>query len=93
MVGMGETGEEVLRTLDDLREAGCDRGDHRTVPAPYSKHWAVAEYVSHGIFAKYKEEALAEGFFLLLRAHPWVRSSYLAEEALGSCRSKPAEVQ
>ncbi len=52
MVGMGETGEEVLRTLDDLREAGCDVVTIGQYPCPYSKHWAVAEYVSTGHFCK-----------------------------------------
>lgn len=84
MVGMGETEEEVLQTLDDLREAGCRIVTLGQYLRPTMKHWPVAEYVTPGEFDRYKEEALARGFSYVASA-PLVRSSYMAEQALGHC--------
>lgn len=92
MVGMGETGSEVLRTLDDLREAGCEVVTIGQYLRPTVRHWPVAEYVAPEIFAYYKREAYARGFSYVASA-PLVRSSYLAEEALVSCRDRSKGVQ
>lgn len=81
MVGMGETEEEVLQTLDDLRGAGCRIVTLGQYLRPTLKHWPVAEYVTPEKFEKYKREALARGFSYVASA-PLVRSSYMAEQAL-----------
>ncbi len=81
MVGMGETEEEVLQTLDDLRGAGCRIVTLGQYLRPTLRHWPVAEYVAPEKFEKYKQEALARGFGYVASA-PLVRSSYMAEQAL-----------
>ncbi len=81
MVGMGETEEEVLQTLDDLRGAGCRIVTLGQYLRPTLRHWPVAEYVAPEKFEKYKQEALARGFGYVASA-PLVRSSYMAEHAL-----------
>lgn len=84
MVGMGETEREVLQTLDDLRQAGCQIVTLGQYLRPTMEHWPVAEYVTPEKFERYKEEALARGFSYVASA-PLVRSSYMAEQALGHC--------
>lgn len=85
MVGLGETEEEVLRTLDDLAEVGCKIVTIGQYLRPTQQHWPVAEYVTPGKFNWYKERALERGFAYVASA-PLVRSSYLAEQALEYCR-------
>ncbi|MDL2320304.1 lipoyl synthase [Alistipes sp. OttesenSCG-928-B03] len=82
MLGMGETDGEVMQTLDDLRAAGCEIVTLGQYLRPTMKHWPVAEYVKPEKFEHFKEEALARGFGYVASG-PLVRSSYLAEQALG----------
>ena len=82
MVGLGETDEEVLETLDDLAAAGCRLVTVGQYLQPTSAHWPVARYVHPDTFAFYREEALKRGFDHVESA-PLVRSSYMAEQALG----------
>lgn len=83
MVGLGETDDEVLRTLCDLRTAGVRIVTVGQYLQPTAAHWPVAEYVEPERFGRYRREALAMGFDYCAAA-PLVRSSYLAEEALQS---------
>jgi lipoic acid synthetase len=85
MVGMGESREEVLQAMDDLRENGCAIITLGQYLRPTMNHWPVAEYVTPQQFDEYKEEALARGFDYVASG-PLVRSSYMAEEALGFCK-------
>ena len=87
MVGMGETEDEVLQTLGDLREAGCNIVTLGQYLRPTMQHWPVAEYVTPEQFEKYKQEALARGFSYVASA-PLVRSSYMAEQAIEHCRKE-----
>lgn len=82
MVGLGESDDEVLGTLDDLRETGCEIVTIGQYLRPTLKHWPVAEYVTPAKFEWYKERALQRGFSFVASA-PLVRSSYMAEQALG----------
>ncbi len=82
MVGLGETHEEVLGALSDLRENGCDILTLGQYLAPSKKHHPVAAYVTPEEFARYKREAEEMGF-LLVASGPLVRSSYMAEESFG----------
>lgn len=78
MVGLGETQEEVLETLDDMVQSGasiCTIGQYLQ---PSHKHLAVKEYITPAQFARYKEAALQKGFKHVESA-PLVRSSYHAE--------------
>lgn len=78
MVGLGETEEEVIETLDDMENAGvtiCTIGQYLQ---PSVKHLPVAEYVTPAQFARYREAAEARGF-RHVESGPLVRSSYHAE--------------
>ncbi|MCL2561820.1 MAG: lipoyl synthase [Rikenellaceae bacterium] len=83
MVGMGETEDEVLQTLDDLCEAGCRIVTLGQYLRPTLKHLPVAEYVTPEKFETYREAALARGFDYVASA-PLVRSSYMAERAVAA---------
>ncbi|MEI7830196.1 MAG: lipoyl synthase [Prolixibacteraceae bacterium] len=81
MVGIGETREEVLRCMDDLRLAGCEILTIGQYLQPTKKHLEVAEYLHPDEFAFFKSEALVRGFSVVESA-PLVRSSYHAEKHL-----------
>jgi lipoic acid synthetase len=80
MVGLGETQEEVLHLMKDLREFGCDIVTIGQYLAPSKKHHQVIEYVTPEIFAMYKMKAEEMGF-TYVASSPLVRSSYNAGEA------------
>jgi lipoic acid synthetase len=81
MVGLGETPDEVLGALDDLREAGVSVVTLGQYLRPTMAHAPVVEYVTPAMFEFYKQEALARGFSHVASG-PLVRSSYMAEAAL-----------
>ncbi len=78
MAGLGETREEVLTTMDDLRSVGCEILTIGQYLQPTSKHLPVEEYVHPKEFAFYKEQGLKKGF-RVVESNPLVRSSYHAE--------------
>ncbi|MCM1151189.1 MAG: lipoyl synthase [Alistipes sp.] len=86
MVGLGETDEEVLRTLTDLREAGVGIVTLGQYLRPTLEHYPVAAYIPPEKFEWYKSRALEMGFAYCASA-PLVRSSYKAEEALRSVKN------
>jgi lipoic acid synthetase len=79
MLGLGETHEEILQTMDDLLEAGCKVMTIGQYLAPTQKHMPVVEYISPERFAAYKKIGLQKGF-KFVESSPLVRSSYRAEE-------------
>ena len=81
MVGLGETGEQVFKTMDDLAAHGCDVLTIGQYLQPTRMHLAVAEYVHPDKFAEYKEVGLSKGFDFV-ESGPLVRSSYHAERHL-----------
>lgn len=78
MVGLGETEEEVLQTMDDLLAHGCDVLTIGQYLQPTKMHLAIAEYVHPETFAFYKAAGLEKGFDYV-ESGPLVRSSYHAE--------------
>ena len=84
MVGLGESHEEVLEALGDLREAGVEIVTLGQYLRPTAKHLAVEKYVTPEEFDQWKQEALAMGFKYVASA-PLVRSSYLADQAVEAC--------
>ena len=84
MVGLGESHEEVLEALGDLREAGVEIVTLGQYLRPTAKHLAVEKYVTPEEFEQWKMEALAMGFKYVASA-PLVRSSYLADQAVEAC--------
>ena len=79
MLGLGETEEEVLETLRELREAGVDIVTLGQYLRPSSWHLAVESYVPPETFDAYRRQAEDMGF-LYAAAGPLVRSSYRAGE-------------
>ena len=79
MLGLGETKEEVLSALKDLRGAGCDVVTFGQYLRPARRHLPVQEYIPPAEFENWKNRALAMGF-LYCASGPLVRSSYRAGE-------------
>lgn len=78
MAGLGETREEVLQTMDDLRAQNVDILTIGQYLQPSKKHLPVAEFVHPDTFAFYKQEGEKRGFYHV-ESGPLVRSSYHAE--------------
>jgi len=79
MVGLGETGEEVLRLLSDLHESGCDAVTIGQYLRPGKDNVPVAAYITPQVFERYEREAKRIGF-RYVASGPYVRSSYMAHE-------------
>lgn len=77
IVGMGETEEELLQTMADLRAHGCDVLTIGQYLRPSPKHLPVARYYHPEEFVALAEKGRAMGF-LHVEAGPLVRSSYMA---------------
>tara|TARA_B110000483_G_scaffold105296_1_gene128499 strand:+ start:524 stop:1384 length:861 start_codon:yes stop_codon:yes gene_type:complete len=81
MLGLGETQEEVLETLEDLRSVKVDIVTLGQYLQPTAKHAPVKEFINPDQFEKYKEFGLKLGF-RFVESGPLVRSSYHAEKHL-----------
>ncbi|MDA0824449.1 MAG: lipoyl synthase [Proteobacteria bacterium] len=81
MVGLGETDDEILATMDDLRRVDVDILTLGQYLRPTVNHLPVERYVSPRQFDDYRRQALERGFRECV-AGPLVRSSYRAEQAL-----------
>lgn len=80
MLGLGETDDQILQTLKDLRAINCDVVTFGQYMRPTKRHMKVVEYVTPEKFDYWKEKALEMGF-LYVASGPLVRSSYKAGEA------------
>jgi lipoyl synthase len=78
MLGLGESEQEVLAVLNDLRAVGCRYLSMGQYLAPSRQHQPVVEFIPPEQFDRLKEQALAAGFDHV-ESGPYVRSSYLAE--------------
>ncbi len=100
MLGLGETKEEVVQAMKDLRAVGCDIFTIGQYLRPKSKHLAVKEYVSPEVFRELKRIGEELGF-IYVASGPFVRSSYRAgelfmkallekdhEKEVGACQGK-----
>lgn len=81
MVGLGETRDEVLQTMDDLIAHDCDVLTIGQYLRPTQMHMKVAEYIHPDVFKFYEEEGYKRGFDFV-ESGPLVRSSYHAERHL-----------
>lgn len=79
MVGLGETDEEVLQTMDDLRNIDCRILTIGQYLRPSYQNMEVHTYVTPEKFEWYRHEGLKRGFRYVESA-PMVRSSYYAEK-------------
>lgn len=79
MLGLGETDEEIIESMNDLKNAKVDVLTLGQYLQPTKQHLPVAEFVHPDRFAKYKKLGLEMGF-LFVESGPLVRSSYHAEK-------------
>ena len=81
MLGLGETKEEVIDAMKDLREADVDILTLGQYLQPTPKHLPVVEFITPEVFEELKEIGLDMGF-RYVESGPLVRSSYHAEKHL-----------
>ena len=79
MVGLGETEEEIIKAMEDLRGSNCDILTLGQYLAPSKEHYPVKEFVSIGRFEKYRNLGMGLGFKSVL-SMPLARSSYKAKK-------------
>ena len=81
MLGLGERDNEIMHTMDDLRDANVDILTLGQYLRPTPNHLPVERYVPPDEFEAYRLEGLDKGFIEVV-AGPMVRSSYRAEQVL-----------
>lgn len=81
MLGLGESHEEILKTMDDLLAAGCSIITLGQYLRPSANNIPVAAYIPPEKFTEYRNTALEKGFAIAESA-PLVRSSYHSHEQL-----------
>jgi lipoic acid synthetase len=79
MLGLGETEDELLQAMEDLRRARCDILTLGQYLQPTLRHLPVVEFISPEVFARHQQTAQAMGF-IHVASGPMVRSSYHADE-------------
>jgi lipoic acid synthetase len=79
MLGLGETHDEILRSLLDLRSVGCDYLTIGQYLQPSTRHLTIQSFIPIEEFCFWKDEALRLGF-KRVASGPLVRSSYFADE-------------
>ena len=79
MLGLGETKEELLEAMTDLRSVGCDLLTLGQYLQPTKKHLKIEEFIHPDQFTEYKRIAEAMGFSYVASG-PLVRSSYHADD-------------
>jgi len=93
MVGLGETGDEVKRLLEDLRAHQVDVATIGQYLQPTRRHLPVEQYVHPDIFEEYKQYGERLGFRAVF-AGPLVRSSFMAEmvhDQIADCELRIAD--
>jgi lipoic acid synthetase len=81
MLGLGESREEVVESMEDLRQVGLDILTLGQYLQPTKNHLPVAEFITPEAFDALREEGMAMGF-RHVESGPLVRSSYHAEKHL-----------
>lgn len=79
MLGFGESDDQIMQTMKDLREVNCDVVTFGQYMRPTKRHMKVVEYIRPEKFEYWKQTALDMGF-LYCASGPLVRSSYKAGE-------------
>ena len=87
MVGLGETYDEIIQVMDDLRSANVDFLTIGQYLQPSSKHYPLNRYYHPDEFKDLKEIAKSKGF-LLVSSSPLTRSSYHADEDFAELQKK-----
>jgi len=81
MLGLGETTEEVVQVMADLREVGCQVVTLGQYLSPSPQHLPVVEYITPDTFANLEKTGYDMGF-AAVHAGPLVRSSYQASKTI-----------
>jgi lipoic acid synthetase len=81
MLGLGETDEEIIETMEDLRSVNVDILTLGQYLQPTPKHLPIVEFVTPERFDKYQKIGMEMGF-RYVESGPLVRSSYHAEKHL-----------
>ncbi|MEM7161432.1 MAG: lipoyl synthase [Bacteroidota bacterium] len=81
MLGLGESFEEILETMDDLRSVGTDILTLGQYLQPTVKHLPVSDFIQPKVFEELRDIGLKKGF-RYVESGPLVRSSYHAEKHL-----------
>jgi len=81
MLGLGESDEEILACMDDLREAGVDILTFGQYLQPTANHYPIQRWVTPQAFEQYRQWGLEKGFLEVVSG-VFVRSSYRAERVL-----------
>lgn len=79
MLGLGETRDEILQTMDDLLNVGCEVMTIGQYLQPSRQHYPVKEYIHPDVFEEYRLIGIDKGF-RHIESQPLVRSSYHAEK-------------
>ena len=87
MAGLGESRNEVINVMRDLRKRGCDLLTIGQYLQPSSRHYPVASFISPERFLEYKRIGMEIGF-ASVASSPFVRSSYRASELYACAVSK-----
>ncbi|MFQ5916096.1 MAG: lipoyl synthase [Nitrospinota bacterium] len=87
MVGLGERQGEVLETMRDLRDSGCQILTIGQYLQPTQNHLPIEEFAHPGVFAEYERRGLEMGFGYVFSG-PFVRSSFNAEAVYGAIQAK-----
>jgi lipoic acid synthetase len=90
MVGLGETREQVMQVMDDMRAADIDFITIGQYLQPTRKHAAIDRFVTPDEFKGYETIAYAKGF-LMVAATPLTRSSHHAGDDFAKLRAARAE--
>lgn len=90
MIGLGETKEEIIEAMDDLRANNVNILTLGQYLQPSKKHLPVVKYWTPAEFAELKEIALSKGFSHC-EAGPLVRSSYHADEQVKSAQENSVQ--
>ncbi|MFA4981413.1 MAG: lipoyl synthase [Candidatus Omnitrophota bacterium] len=88
MLGLGETDDETIAAMTDIRKAGCDILTIGQYLRPRMANMPVSRYLKLPEFEKFKQIGRGLGF-KYVSSGPFVRSSYFAEEAYFKCINAP----
>ena len=87
MVGFGETWDEMIEVMKDLRDVGCDIFTIGQYARPSKRHIEVSNWIHPRTFEAYKNQAEKMGF-LHVESGPYVRSSFHAADILKKIQPK-----
>jgi lipoyl synthase len=89
MVGLGETREQVMQVMDDMRSANIDFITIGQYLQPTRKHAAIERFVTPDEFKSYETLAYSKGF-LMVSSSPLTRSSHHAGDDFAKLRAARA---